>query len=143
MSKPTYMKMLGLAGAGHDLDEITASPKAEWKRPWWVRSVDEPTVETDWNRLERFDTRKIQQRSFSKYVGEDENTRLRKLGAERSKQWILENRPSYTLRDRALDIAGRKSSVGTKLIGNWGPPRIDSTRGGWGGRLVSPLSSIQ
>jgi len=108
-----------------------------------VRSVDEPTVETDWNRLERFDTRKIQQRSFSKYVGEDENTRLRKLGAERSKQWILENRPSYTLRDRALDIAGRKSSVGTKLIGNWGPPRIDSTRGGWGGRLVSPLSSIQ
>jgi len=34
MSKPTYMKMLGLAVAGHDLDEITASPKAEWKRPW-------------------------------------------------------------------------------------------------------------
>ena len=136
ISKPTYMKMLGLAGVGHDLDEITASPKAEWKRPWWVRSVDKPTIEIDWDRLERFDARKIQQRSFSKYVGEDENIRLIKLGMERFKQWILENRSGYTLRDWAVNLAGRRGRVDTRFISVW-PPRPGPPRG-WGGQLVSP-----
>jgi len=130
------MKMLGLAGAGHDLDEITASPKALWKRPQWVRSVDKPTVEIDWNQLERFDATKIQQRSFSKYVGEEENIRLTMLGAERAKQWILENRPGYTLRDRAVDLAGRRGRADIKFIGVW-PPQGSLPRG-WGGQLVSP-----
>lgn len=134
MSKPAYIKTLGLAGAGHDLDEVIASPKGEWKRPWWVRRVDKPTVEIDWNRLERFDATKIQQRSFPKYVGEEENKRLVQLGAERSKRWILENRPGYTLRDRALDLAGRRGTVGTKFIGVWSSQGLR----GWGGQLVSP-----
>jgi len=125
------MKTLGLAGAGHDLDEITASPKAEWKRPWWVRSVDTPTVEIDWDQMERFDGRKMQQVSFSKYVGEDENVRLIMSGAERTQQWILENRAGYTLRDRALDLAGRRGRADSRFIGVWPPP--GSLPKGWGG----------
>lgn len=58
-----YMKMFGFNGTNtfHDLDEVIASPKADWKRPWWVRWVDKPTVEIDWDNMQRFDGRKIQQ----------------------------------------------------------------------------------
>lgn len=136
LSRRVFMKMLGLGGVGHDLDEVTASAKAEWKRPWWVRSVAKPTVEVDWDRMERFDARKIQQVSFPKYVGEDENKRLRKLMRDRTNQWIRENRPNYTLRDRALAIGGRYGTVGNSFIGFW----KDSTRAGyaWRGQILSP-----
>jgi len=113
------MKLLGL-GRFHDLDEVMASPTAEWRRPWWVRWVEQPTVEVDWDRMERFDGRKIQQVSWSKYVGEEVAQRLSQLREKRFKQWILENRPGYTLRDRALDIAGGQAgSVGVTFLGSW------------------------
>ena len=136
MSKPVFMKILGLAGAGHDLDEVTASSKAEWKRPWWVRSADKPTVEIDWDQMERFDSRKIMQRSFAKYVGEDEAARLSTIGAERTQQWILENRPGYSLRDRAIDLAGRRGRANIGFLGVWPPRRYPPP--GWGGQMVSP-----
>lgn len=44
----------------HDLDDVMGSLLAEWKRPWWARSVDKPTVEIDWKMMERFDGRNIQ-----------------------------------------------------------------------------------
>ena len=138
LSSRTFMKMLGLGKAKHDLDEVTASSEGVWKRPWWVRTVPEPTVEVDWDNTERFDARKIQQVSFYKYVGEEENARLRKLGAERSKQWILENRPNYSLRDRAVDLAGRRGSVRTRFINEWEARKISRDSGGWGGQLLSP-----
>jgi len=122
------MKMLGLGRAKaeaatpafHDLDEVIASPMAEWKRPWWVRWVDKPTVEIDWDNKQRFDGRKMQQVSWAKYVGEDAAKRLTKLREDRTKQWILENKPGYTLRDRAMLLAGAQAgSVGTSFPGFW------------------------
>ena len=87
VGRSDYMKMLALgrakAEAGtpsfHDLDEVIASPVAEWKRPWWVRGVDELTVEVDWDSKQRFDGRKMQQVSWAKYVGEEAAKRLTKL----------------------------------------------------------------
>ena len=67
LSRRDFMKGLGLAGAGiglaaapvfHDLDEVLSSPDAKWKRPWWVKSVTEPTVEIDWSKVSRFDMTK-------------------------------------------------------------------------------------
>ncbi len=106
VSKGTFMRMLGLGGTRaeaapsgfHDLDEVTASPTAQWRRPWWVRVVDKPTVDVDWDGMERFDGRKMQQVYWRKYVGEDEAKRLGKLREEKTKQWIMENKPGYTLR---------------------------------------------
>lgn len=138
LNQRTFMKILGLGEARHDLDEVIASPRAEWKRAWWIRSVSKPTTEIDWDRMERFDARKIQQVSFYKYVGEDESMRLRKLSKDRIKQWILENRPNYTLRDRAVDIAGRRGSVHTKFINEWESKAISKDSGGWGGQLLGP-----
>ena len=104
----------------HDLDEAIGSPLADWKRPWWVRWVDKPTVEIDWDMMERFDGRNIQQVSWAKYVGGDKAKRLNKLREKRTKEWILKSKPGYTLRDRALDIAGSQSgSVSTSFLGFW------------------------
>lgn len=109
--------------AFRDFDEVIASPLAEWKRPWWVRWVDTPTVEIDWDNMKRFDGTKMQQVSWRKYVGEEEAQRLGKLREERTKQWILENKPGYTLRERALDIAGSQAgSVGVSQLGSWAEP---------------------
>jgi len=60
ISRRDFLKILGLGGAGlgataistpvfHDLDEVLASPEAEFKRSWYVREVDKPTVEVDWD----------------------------------------------------------------------------------------------
>ena len=63
------MKALGLEKTGtagttpghRDLDDVMASPEAAWKRPWWVRTVEKPTIEVDWDGMERFDVMKVQQ----------------------------------------------------------------------------------
>ena len=104
ISKKTYMKTTGLGDYGSDIDEIIASPQAEWKRPWWVRTVDEPTVEIDWKAVKRFDATKIQQVSFAKYVGAEKRAAIKKLRDDRTKQWLSENKPGYSLRDLALDM---------------------------------------
>ena len=139
------MKMLGLGrgdseltAAGstfHDLDEVMASPTAEWKRPWWVRSVDQPTVEIDWEGMQRFDGRKMQQVSYANYVGNDKIAQLKEERRNKTKQWILENRQGYTLRDRALDLAGRMGSVSTTFLGS----SKESTQvSAWTGEIFSP-----
>jgi epoxyqueuosine reductase len=128
VSNKDRMKSMGLderdegtsAQKFHDLDEVMASPLADWKRPWWVRTVDEPTMEVDWDGMERFDARKIQQVSWRKYVGEEKAKELNQRREEKMKQWILDNKPGYTLRDRALDISGGQAgSKGTSFLGSW------------------------
>jgi reductive dehalogenase len=128
VSNQDHMKSMGLDGRDkgtsakkfHDLDEVIASPMADWKRPWWVRTVDEPTLEVDWDGMERFDARKIQQVSWRKYVGEEKARELNKRREEKMLQWILDSKPGYTLRDRALDISGSQAgSVGTSFQGSW------------------------
>jgi len=161
-----FMKMLGLGvvrtgatAAGpvfHDLDEVIASPMAEWKRPWWVRWVDKPTVEVDWDRMQRFDGRKMQQVSWPKYIGEHVARRFGQLRENRKKQWILEERPGYTLRDRALELAAAQGgSVATSFLGSWkelkeywkdkkqfyelsSHERSKLLKDAWAGRILSP-----
>ena len=104
----------------NDLDDVMASPSAEWKRPWWVREVTKPTMDIDWDATERFDARKIQQVSWKKYVGEEKAKELGKRREEKVRQWMIEKRSGYTLRDRALDIAGAQAgSVDTSFLGSW------------------------
>ncbi|GGP59985.1 hypothetical protein GCM10009347_27930 [Shewanella algicola] len=60
-----FMKMLGV-GAGAvgaisiggkvfaNMDEAIASPYGDRNLPWWVKEVDEPTIEIDWENMEVF-----------------------------------------------------------------------------------------
>ena len=122
------MKAMGLDNGGgngsaasfNDLDGVMASPLAEWKRPWWVREANRPTMDIDWDVTERFDARKIQQVSWEKYIGEDKARELVKRRAEKTQEWMLDNKAGYSLRDRALDVVGRYSgSVSATFKGSW------------------------
>lgn len=78
VSRREFMKGLGLAGAGvgvaslvspvfHDLDELTASESASYRRPWWVKQTLEhhhPTVELDWSQINRIDQRLTTQSAY-------------------------------------------------------------------------------
>lgn len=104
----------------HDLDEIKSSPQAQWVRPWYVRHRNKPTVEVDWEGMERFDATKVQQVSFRRYIGEEQFKKLNRERTEKFKQWILDDKPGYTLRDRALDISfGQSGSVPVTFLGTW------------------------
>ena len=109
------MKTLGLGVAGigtaaaaipvfHDLDEIAGAPKGRPNRPWWVKEVDDPTLEVDWNALERFTPSRGGQDTYLKdYDGW--NAKLAEVSAAHrgeSKQAMLDNTPGRTLRDSAL-----------------------------------------
>jgi reductive dehalogenase len=102
-----------------DLDEVMASPEAVWRRPWWVRTVEKPTTEVDWDGTERFDVMKVQQISWRKYVGEEEGKRLMKLSAERTREWLLEKKSGYTLRDRALTSGSLSGTSPVTFRGTW------------------------
>ncbi|MCX6013846.1 MAG: reductive dehalogenase [Chloroflexi bacterium] len=138
LPKSALMKILKLDSVAHDLDEVTASPLGNWKRPWWVRTVDKPTVEIDWDRLQSFDERNTQQVSFAKYVGDEENKRLRRLKIDKTKEWILEGRKGYRLPERALDIAVRQGAVGNSFLGFADDP--SHVKDGWGGVVFNPAS---
>ena len=93
VSRRDFMKGLGLAGAGlgaaaaatpifHDLDEMAAQG-ANYKSPWWIKSVDKPTTEIDWSILNY-------KESFSRYRSplssqiSDNRAAMRKGGIEQN-----------------------------------------------------------
>jgi epoxyqueuosine reductase len=75
-------------------------------RPWWVKSVEKPTVEIDWDQLQRFDSRKTMRSSgFAAFIGQDEYDHLLRVAEESEKQRIINHTPGYTLKDQALNAA--------------------------------------
>jgi len=68
VSSRNFMKMIGF-GAGmlgvgtatgyaesfKDLDDMKSSPLAKRKMPFWVKEVDKPTVEVDWDNMQIFE----------------------------------------------------------------------------------------
>jgi reductive dehalogenase len=78
------------------------------KKPWWVRTVDRPTVEIDWKRIRRFDARRtVRGQGFATYVGDAHAELLRKMGDQNEKQRLLDDVPGYSLRDQAMRSAQR------------------------------------
>ena len=84
-----------------------SDPAGRPKRPWWVKTVDEPTTEVDWSKVERYNEREgtVRGPGHAKYIGADEVDKLRATGAEVELNGMLENRDGYTLKDQALKSA--------------------------------------
>ncbi len=83
------------------------------KRPWWVRKVENPTVDIDWENLQRFDARStVRGSGFIKYVGQEEFERLTKVYSENEQERLLKNVPGYTLKDQALAAAQINAATG-------------------------------
>jgi hypothetical protein len=46
-------------GAAKNAAGKFSDPAGRPKRPWWVRTVDEPTIEIDWDKMERYNERYV------------------------------------------------------------------------------------
>jgi len=114
MSRRDFMKMLGL-GAGavglgaagcstsfKDLDEMMDSPLAERKLPFWVKEIDEPTVQIDWDNMEIFPSAFNTLFNPMSWDDPSEYMKIVDRNIESTKQQIKDNVPGYSLRDRAM-----------------------------------------
>ena len=124
VSRRDFMKGLGLTAVGaaalttptfRDLDELTASAGTGMKRAWWVKEVDEPTVEIDWSIMKRHHGGHSTQSAavVARYPGltaYNAMAKTEKSAADRLK----DNDPGYQLRDLALS----GGSIGTGLLGD-------------------------
>ncbi|PPD58322.1 reductive dehalogenase [Dehalogenimonas etheniformans] len=112
VTRRDFMKGLGLTATGaaalvspsfHDLDELTASDSSKPKRAWWVKEIDEPTVEIDWSIMKRGHGGHSTQSAavVARYPGLDAYNDMNKT--EKSDiDRLKDNEPGYQLRDSAL-----------------------------------------
>ncbi len=123
LSRREFMKVLGLGGAGlataavappvfRDLDEMVASPQAVLHRPPWVKDVDKPTCEIDWNMMQRFDYWNVMWAGgFAKAVGPEQLDQVVKASARNTLLWRTENKPGYRLEDVALNSCTAQATL--------------------------------
>jgi reductive dehalogenase len=123
ISRRDFLKILGFSGIGigtaavsypviHDIDEVLASPLSELKRPWYVKEVDKPTVDIDWDVMQRFDEHLVMwYAGLRNAVGKKQESWIFKLQHTNRINWIKENKPGYTLRDDALHNAANWAPV--------------------------------
>lgn len=115
LSRRDFMKFLGLGAASvglasaarplADLDEAMASPVAESVQPFWVKNVSKPTIEIDWDVIQRFDQRNVTFASAKKLLGDDRYNEVLKKAEQRAKNGAINNTPGLTVRDQALEAA--------------------------------------
>jgi epoxyqueuosine reductase len=87
------------------------------RRPWWVKTVDQPTIEVDWQKMQRYNERTgtVRGPGMAGYVGEDEVDRLSAAASKNELQRMLDNVDGYTLKDQALSSA--HVGVGRSYLG--------------------------
>lgn len=119
-----------------------SDPAGRPQRPWWVKTVDQPTVEIDWSKMERYNERympelgtgTVRGGGFAGYVGKEEADRYNKMADEILQKGVENNVPGYTLKDQALDAANGveipQSFLGpqtAKTPEEWGVPKWTGT----------------
>lgn len=92
-------------------------PAGRPKRPWWVKTVDTPTTEIDWDIMQRYNERtgSVRGPGMAGYVGDDEVDRLSEAAKKNELQRMLDNTDGYTLKDLALKDA--HVGVGKSFLG--------------------------
>jgi len=100
VAKPAAAKGNFAAGTFSD-------PAGRPQRPWWVKTVDQPTTEIDWNMMQRYDERNgsVRGPGHAKYIGQEEVDRIEAIADENQLQRLRDNVDGYTLKDHALDEA--------------------------------------
>ena len=152
MSRREFLKALGLGGAGlgasaalgsavpllgqpvRDLDEMVASPSASFKRPSWVKEVNKPTVEVNWQMMKRFDYHFVMWAAGLKNaLGPEQYDEVFRAQRANIKNWIVQKRPGFSLADYALANAnnwGTNSFIGPQTSPtpeSLGVPRWEGT----------------
>ncbi|MFO7682238.1 MAG: reductive dehalogenase [Chloroflexota bacterium] len=111
VSKPAAAESKTFTGAPF------SDPAGRLKRPWWVKTVDEPTMEVDWDMMQRYNERTgtVRGPGMAGYVGPDEVDRLTEAAAKNELQRMLDNVDGYTLKDQALKEA--HVGIGKSFLG--------------------------
>lgn len=107
VSNKTYMNNLGkasgiksLATKYRDLDDMIASDPGR-RLPFWVREVDKPTVEIDWDTLKNFPS--MFQTCFNPEVyGEKEYFELCENQKKYNVEWMKNREPGHSIQDNAI-----------------------------------------
>ncbi|WP_226846671.1 reductive dehalogenase [Dehalogenimonas etheniformans] len=131
VSRRDFMKGLGLTGVGlgaaslavpafHDLDEVSSSTTASWNRPWYVKQIDAPTLEVNWEELKRFDTRD------GKAIEPDEAAKLTSEQMARWDEATRANKPGYRMRDRSLSQASWLYAAGPLTYDSFTGPTMNA-----------------
>jgi epoxyqueuosine reductase len=95
---------------------VMSDPAGRPSRPWWVRTVDTPTTEIDWVKMQRYNEKTgTVRKSLAKYVGQDKVDEWNKVSAQNELQRLQDNVEGYTLKDQALSSA--HVGVGKSFLG--------------------------
>ncbi|APV43865.1 reductive dehalogenase [Dehalogenimonas formicexedens] len=117
VSRRDFMKGLGIAGIGvgaaaaispkfHDIDELM-STSAKHNLPWYVKEVDNPTVEIDWTILDY-------SKPFTAYKSPTEiSAKISASRAQRRKDGILQNMDRSSQRLLAISDSLRDRDLGS------------------------------
>ncbi|HEY3310544.1 MAG TPA: reductive dehalogenase [Anaerolineales bacterium] len=119
-----------------------ADPAGRPQRPWWVKTVDKPTIEIDWAKMKRYNEGykkelgqgTVRGGGFKAYVGDAKNKELGKLSEALLQKGVENNTPGYSLKDHALD-ASQDAQLEISFLGpqkaktpeEWGVPKWSGT----------------
>jgi epoxyqueuosine reductase len=111
-------------------------------RPWWVKTVDKPTIEIDWDMMKRYNERYVAELGtgtvrgggFAAYVGKEKSDELSAKSAAFLAENVANNVPGYTLKDHALN-SSQSARVAMSFLGpqkaktpeEWGVPKWTGT----------------
>lgn len=129
LTRRELLRDLGLLGLGVSLTpgSVAASAAFEWdhektpvlKRPGWVSTTNVPTMEIDWDRMQRFSEWRSVRGSLAEYITLERETALITLQNDNLAKWLKEGRPGYALRDRALSAAASQGAAAQSFL----PPK--------------------
>jgi epoxyqueuosine reductase len=141
LTRRELLKDLGLLGLGVSLapGSVAGSAEFDWEnektselvRPSWVTPTSVPTMEVDWDRMQRFSEWRSVRGSLADYIGAERDTLLNQLQTENLGKWLNENKPGYTLKDRALSNAAGQGAPGQSFLppkGIQGPDKLGVTK---------------
>jgi reductive dehalogenase len=128
LTRREFLKDLGVLGAGVTLapaSVVAMSDLGDWdrdqtpvlSRPAWVKTVDKPTVEVDWDKVQRFDETNTCRAGFVKYVGKERLDKLTQIQTENLDRFLKQNKPGYTLKDVALQAAAGQGAGAQSFLG--------------------------
>lgn len=106
-----------------DVDEMMASPMAERNLPFWVKEVDRPTVEIDWDRMEVFPSPMVTLFNHKYWQGNSWE-KIRDKNIKTTTEKVKNKVPGYSLRDRALGDANCWGWALSEVAPSWTGPDI-------------------